>query len=771
MKNMTRLSAAMLAVSLLLTGCFNEDESKTGPVDAIAGFDPVPLPGGKAVIPFPFDGLFAGATTPTLNIPNPDANPLVAQANLLDGFSTTASVFVDIFGFIDMASVAENVVIVRRDTGEILVHGVDYTIQRATVTDSGIPLDRQRTRLLIEPLKPLAPSTTYLVGVKRQMRTTDGGHLIPSRMFSIMASSAAISAQTESLLNSYSAEQKAVLESLRSRLIGPAIAYLTTFGKVKAEDLALAFSFTTQSINKTLDKLAASATAQAIAAAPIGKTVNDLLPMPGAPGSIADVYAGFTMVPSYQKTSGGDTHSTAPLTSYWAADAAAIDNAAMHLSAIKCSDYAASPSASTTNCFPLPLKRADQKIPMLVTVPNAASGFSRPAGGWPVVIFQHGITRSRADLLAVAPALAKAGFVAVAIDLPLHGQLPGEGLYKNAFFTGTPAAALMADERTFDLDTGRNEVTDPDPAKTIPADFETVMITKVEGVDVIGDSKTDTSGAHFIKIGSPITSRDNLRQGVSDLLTLRKSLANLDLNNDGTPDINMSQVRFASISLGGVVGGVFLGVDRGALKVTDAAAMSVTGGGIGKLLDASSWYGPQIAYGLKAKGVLEGTDGFETFLRMAQTLVDSADPVNYATLARANHPLLLTELINDGTVPNKAVAGPTVTGQDQVAQTGFLSGTEPMAKLMGLTLVSPPVNGASPKRAPILGSNLGLWVQFDSGRHGSLIDPRPVSATPTAAEQQEAYNVTVEMQTQMVNFLKSNGMCLPIGAGSSCSAP
>jgi hypothetical protein len=49
--------------------------------------------------------------------------------------------------------------------------------------------------------------------------------------------------------------------------------------------------------------------------------------------------------------------------------------------------------------------------------------------------------------------------------------------------------------------------------------------------------------------------------------------------------------------------------------------------------------------------------------------------------------------------------------------------------------------------------------------------PRPVSATPTAAEQLEAYNVTVEMQKQMVNFLKSNGMCLPIGAGSSCEAP
>ena len=768
MMKTTRLAAAMLSVSLLLTGCFEDKESETGKVDAVVGFDPMPLPHGSTpVIPFPFDGLFAGAATPTLNIPNPKANPLVAQANLLDGFSTSASAFVDIFGFVDMSTVADNVVVVKRDTGDILVYGVDYTIQRATVMDNGVPLDRQRTRLLIEPLKPLAPSTTYLVGVKRSMKTIDGGNLIPSRMFSILASSTAISAQTEPLLNNYSAGQKADLESLRSRLIGPAIAYLTTFGKVKASDLALAFSFTTQSISKTLDRLAASATAQPIAAAPLGKTVKDLLPATGDAGRIVDVYAGFTVVPSYQKTSGGNTHSVEPLTSYWAADPSGIDGDALHLGAIKCSNYAASPSASTTNCFPMPQKQTDQKIPLLVTVPNAASGYTRPAGGWPVVIFQHGITRSRADLLALAPALANAGFVAVAIDLPLHGQLPTEGLYKNAFFTGSPADGLMADERTFDLDTGRNAVSDPDPAKSIPADYETVMITKVGDADVIGDNKTDTSGAHFIKLGNPITSRDNLRQGVSDLLTLRKSLSNLDLNQDGTPDINMSQVRFASISLGGIVGGVFLGVDRGGVKVTDAAAMSVTGGGIGKLLDASSWYGPQIAYGLKSKGVLEGTDGYESFLRLAQTLVDSADPVNYAALARANHPVLLTELLNDDTVPNKAVAGPTVAGQDQVAQTGFLSGTEPLAGLMGLTKVSPTLNG-NPSAQGL--TNQGLWVQFNTGRHGSLLDPSHPNAAATDAEKVPFLAVTQEMQRQMVSFLQSNGQCLSIGGGT-CPAP
>lgn len=759
MMKMTRLSAAMLSAALLLTGCFEDKESSNGPADAVAGFDPVPLPGNSTVIPFPFDGLFAGGATPTLNIPNPSANPLVTQVNLLDGFSTTASGFIDIFGFVDMATVLPNLVIVNRATGDILTPGVDYTVQSSTVTDkTGVAISSQRTRILIDPLKPLAPSTTYLVGLKRGVRTLEGGYLIPSRIFPLLSSATAIASQTDPLLSRYDATQKATLEALRSQLIYPAVSYLATFGKVKPSDLVLAYSFTTQSTTKTLDRLAASVPAQPIAVVSTGMNtsmVNAALP------PIADIYAGFTKVPFYLKPAGGNIYSTDPLTSYWKADPAQPDIAAKHLSVIPCGAYATGaalgggltgkPSVSTTACFPMPLKQSDETIPLLVTVPNAASGQTKPAAGWPVVIFQHGITRNRTDLFAVAPALAQAGFVGVAIDLPLHGLPPGNPLHGNGMFAGTPAAALMAGERTFNLDLINNE-------------------TEAAGPDGV----TDPSGKHFINLGNPITSRDNLRQGAADLLALRKSLANLDLNGDSVPDIDMSQVRFASISLGGVVGGVFLGADAGAGKVVGAAALSVSGGGIGKLLDASSYYGPIVADGLAkataalppADRVLEGTDNFETFLRMAQTLVDSGDPINYAVSARGNHPTLLTEVLNDDTVPNNALVGPASVGQDRVEQSGFLSGTEPLAKIMGLTKVAPTLNG-SPAVQTLLGANQGLWVQFNTGKHGSLLDPRAPDGTASATY----LAVTQEMQRQMVNFLKSNGTCLPIGGNCPAPAP
>jgi predicted dienelactone hydrolase len=67
---------------------------------------------------------------------------------------------------------------------------------------------------------------------------------------------------------------------------------------------------------------------------------------------------------------------------------------------------------------PLPAKVSDESIiPLLVSIPKAP----KPAPGWPMVFFQHGITRNRTHMLAVADGLANAGFAVVAMDPPLDG--------------------------------------------------------------------------------------------------------------------------------------------------------------------------------------------------------------------------------------------------------------------------------------------------------------------------------------------------------------
>ena len=106
-----------------------------------------------------------------------------------------------------------------------------------------------------------------------------------------------------------------------------------------------------------------------------------------------------------------------------------------------------------------------------MTVPNAKSGQRKPAGGWPAVIFQHGITRNRTDLFALADALSFVGFAAIAIDMPLHGVTDKT----NPFY----AKGL---ERTFDLDLVNNA-------------------TGASGADGV----IDPSGSYFINLQSLLT--------------------------------------------------------------------------------------------------------------------------------------------------------------------------------------------------------------------------------------------------------------------------
>ncbi len=765
----TRLSIAVIAASLSLVGCVGDDEEQQVVTESYVGFDPVvasadnaKLPANQQrgpVIPFPFDALFAGAKTPTLNIPNSGNIPFVANANLQDGFSTTASWFIDIFGMVDMTTVPANLLILNSATGLPLTYKTDFEIQTSTVKDSsGIPINAQRTRLLIEPLKPLAPNTTYIVVLKKGVKTTNGGMVQPSYMFNLLNSDTKITDRSDSYLTRFSAAEKANLEALRTLLVRKTVNTLKAIPPLGVTDnnVLLAYSITTQSTTKTLDMMAAKIASEAamneIAAVPIGQTVAQVLTAAGQTttppnADQTDVYVGTLKVPYY-----GDAPSeakpTAILGSYWKADAAQADMAATATAfKVPCAAYAtgatlpdgqkAMPSVSTTTCFPMPVKQSDQVLPMIVTVPKGA----KPAGGWPVVIFQHGITRNRTDIFAVASSFAKAGHITVSIDLPLHGLPAANPFYKNQLLAATPAAALMtANERTFDANFVNNTTNAPVP-----------------------DAIADGSGTHFINLASPITSRDNLRQGAADILVLAKSLANLNVDGVAGGDVNMSQVRFSGISLGAIVGTVALGADKSA-SLIGAASLSVGGGAIPKLLDASKSYGPVIAAGLAGNGVSENTDSYETFMRFAQTLADGGDPINFAVAAKTNRPIHFTQVLNDLVVPNDAMKGAASATQDLVGATGFLSGNNALARIMGFT-EKKEINITSFTQQNMLGST---WIQFEQGTHGSLLNPaHPKGDAATNEEKATFLTVTTEMQCQTASFFATNGAVVPVG----CSKP
>jgi pimeloyl-ACP methyl ester carboxylesterase len=290
-------------------------------------------------------------------------------------------------------------------------------------------------------------------------------------------------------------------------------------------------------------------------------------------------------------------------------------------------------------------------------------------------------------MLAIADSLADAGFVVVAIDLPLHGIADrSNGLYTEY-------------ERTFDMDLLDNATLEPGP-----------------------DGLIDPSGQHFINLQYLLSSRDNLRQAVADLLVLGASLGGIT-----SPLLNVAQVHFVGHSLGGIVGTVYLALDDS----IGAASLAMPGGGIARLLEGSATFGPIIQAALTANGIETGTAEYDSFLVVAQTAMDAGDPINFAITAVEHQPIHMLEVVGgsgslpDQVVPNCVDAAP-------------LSGTEPLARIMGLASIVTTTAGGD-----------GI-VRFSAGDHRSLLDP---TASPAA---------TVEMQSEIASFLATAGASIPI---------
>jgi pimeloyl-ACP methyl ester carboxylesterase len=457
---------------------------------------------------------------------------------------------------------------------------------------------------------------------------------------------------------------------------------------VNPANVVLSFSFSTQSTTDTLAALSATTTAQPITAHNTGLTTKQASPL--LPGH-ANIYVGTITIPYYLSR-------TAPLTGYWQGGPSPLDASSHFL----------------TRFNPVPVATTTLQVPVLVTVPNASSveGGVKPASGWPAVIFEHGITRNRTDMLAIADAFADAGFVVVAIDLPLHGLTdPTNPFYASAanpLYAGLGLPASGSIERTFDLDVMNNTTGAPGP-----------------------DGQIDSSGASFINLTSLLTSRDNLRESVADLIALTRSLPSLYLGGNPGGDIDPTHVHFVGHSLGAIVGGVYLGVTShgGGFQHTDVwtGTLAMPGGGIAQLLLDSPTFGPRIVAGLQAQGIQQGTTLFEQFFRDAQTAVDSGDPINFIAAAAQNHPLHLMQVVGGGAVlPDQVVPN---------------SATQRLIVAGGLTRIPAPTSTPGVP-FPIIatgGTPPGhrAYVNFIVGDHGSIIDPT-ASAAATAEMQSES---------------------------------
>ena len=721
------IAAGVVSLALLVGGCSGGGYGTVGTAN-LTGFNG--NPGGSTpptqpsastalfhplsgILPYPTDLYFAGSTDGTLNIQPANAlMPNQAAINALDGFSATAVIRERFGGALNPASfTAASVIIVPVSTDNLTkattgVLGPPLTLGTDFSAGLGQEAGVGPTILEIKPLHPLLPSTClangmflgancttgtgYLVFLTNGITDASGNHAVPdidyANIKAALAGGATCPGITDPSLNGICQLTGAHLQIAHA--LAQQIPALAT--SLNPANIVLSFSFTTESTVDTLELISATATAQTIAVQhPPGFTTAALgLGLPGH----ADVYVGALNIPYYLSK-------TAPLAESWHAPPFPLDTT----------------STFVTRFNPLPVPTTTLQVPVLVTVPNASSlaGNVTPPAGWPVLIFQHSITRNREDVFAVADSFADAGFVVVAIDLPLHGITsqadPFYAAGANPLYSGLGLPASGSIERTFDLNTSGTA------------------------------GAIDPSGTHFINLASVLTSRDNLREGVADLITLVRSLPSLSLGGAG--GIDPTAIHFLGHSLGAIVGATFMGVISP--NEVGTATLANPGGEIAQLLRDSPSFAPEINAGLAAQGLLQGTTLYEQFLRDAQTAIDAGDPINYIALASAHHPLHVIQVVGSATPPSPAActARPTPAGcPDQVVPN---SATQRLILAGGLTQVHPP--GAA-------GAQLDAFVNFTAGTHGSIIDP---TSSPAAS---------AEMQREAIVFALTSGTQLPVSA-------
>ncbi|MGQ7844799.1 hypothetical protein ACUNV4_09995 [Granulosicoccus sp. 3-233] len=703
MKHYSSLVAAPLLLTLVACSSDSNhdfDGSKDELDAAIAAdsspqalFSPDP---NAPVLPFPNSLFLLTSTDGTLDLPLGEgadetlANPRVAL-NQLDGFSTVAPIVTTISETLDPASliVGDTIRVFEVSTAQ----AVGVTGVLSEISDPRLlAATSVGNQLILLPTVPLNPKSDYLVALTNGITDPDGNGLEANLTYGLLKSDQALGLPQSDLerleelsqLDQPDQSQQAELAELLQRqqtlgqlellrgATGSQLAAVQAATGIDASDIALTWVFRTQSTRDVLQAVKDQSTSSVLRLGNSGQT--------SPAGGKADIYIGSLEVPYYLTALQGDAGVADVLNSFWKNS---DGNVVGTLNESQAPNYA-------------PVLTSTETIPVLMSVPNAtsASGGNMPADGWPVTIFQHGITGNRSFMLAIADAMADAGRAVIAIDMPLHGLIDDSNPLHAA------NSPFGVSERTFDIDLATNPLEDG---------------TEVE--DVGPDGEPDTSGKYFINLQNLANSRDNLRQSVADLFTLTASLSSAQVEN---VTLNAGNLNFVGHSLGGIVGTTMLSYDNS----FQSATLAMPGGGIAQLLANSETFAPIINAGLQDAGIETGSDDYNTFLTAAQSLLDSGDPINHAaTLAQSGATRLhMIEVLGDAVIPNSVATAP-------------LAGTEPLARQLGLTQI-------------VADSTNGGLVKFSVGDHASIIRAQ-ASAAATVEMQRQTATFAASQGTQL----------------------
>ncbi|MBV5340904.1 MAG: hypothetical protein J0665_15320 [Deltaproteobacteria bacterium] len=359
-------------------------------------------------------------------------------------------------------------------------------------------------------------------------------------------------------------------------------------------------------------------------------------------------------------------------------------------------------------------------IPFVLITPTTPSG--------KVIIFQHGITGQKEQVVAVAGSLTAAGYTVVAIDLPLHGAL--------AVPTHTTGAVW---------------------------------------------------GQDFMAVGAPLATRSNIQQAAFNLNRLELTMKTGGLIGIGGITAPPTEIKYVSLSLGSIVGAYYLAGNttlsttgypytQTTLNSDMKGFLSVPGGRLAYLLQNSPAFGPSINAGLAAVGIAAGTPTYHNFMQVTQSVVDSVDPATMTTPFVAGLPsrlsgrIAIQEAVGDLVIPNDNTRyfGNALGGREVLGSAGNLvaPGFKQLSYIVDLRIPSSfmyTLTGGvpAPKTVSAATNSTGAttpaegYFQFDQAgiNHGFLLDP-----TASLSNTQYA-------QSQMVQFLLYGGIVDPTATG------
>jgi len=611
-------------------------------------FDPA-----NGVIPFP-NNMLLDPSTGRVSLPGAGGPTLVGQLiaglNTLDGFGLTSSAISensDTLGPVDMGEIDEATLSTGAGFAALTPGALPPDVRVCLSCDSSLNPDGSTpsfpAQLQFVPNLPLSERTTYGAWISRNTKSTDGKSVVANPIFAFVRSSAPlVNEQGVSQVSALSDAQAGALEQLRLGM-KPLFDGLADAGMPR-RDLALAFAYTTQSSFSVLEDLRE---APSVAGLPTAAPATPDATLTAAIGGQANVWTGRMVTANLLAGMAG-------------------------------------PFDPTGAGMP-------ESIPFLVSVPTGAA----PAGGWPVTIFGHGLTGSRYAALRMAPALAAAGQVMIAIDTTHHGDRT------DCRSPPVPACAVGTCNAN-----GRCEVSPGVPGAYVPKSAS--------------DPTALVSGWNFIEASNLFATRDRFRQQVVDLAQVVRVL---QATGPGSLQASLGvtlaadQVSYVGQSLGGMLGTLF----TAASPEVDHAVLNVPGGSVADILLTSPAFATQ-AQGLKtllaANGMPQGSPGFDNFINIARWIMDPADPINAAyqllngPQVPAGRGVLLQYITEDQVIPN-----PTTVMLIDAANRGD---DQLLVRLFDPPLADRPL----------------------PARHGFLLDPASDPATTATAQTQAANFVT-----------------------------